>query len=230
MNEIMNIVNKIFFNIFNKNNPFTLEEILTKFAFDVKLPQKVTDSLTKKTTWAISINPNKFISQASMEKYEKIKGWMQPKQNISTLNELFKYWKKINYTTAERIYDSEHVLYSDTIYKSQNVFRSSNCTACKNILFMDGCVNSEFSIASQRSNELSFCLRVDDSSNCTNSYNVICSGKISNSFFIQDCNCLHECMFCSHISNKQYCIANMQFEKEEYFIIKEQIVNWILSQ
>ena len=80
------VVKNIFNQVFNKEIKYTLEQIREKFAFDVKLPQKVTDSLTKKTTWAISINPNKFISQASMEKYEKIKGWMQPKQNISTLN------------------------------------------------------------------------------------------------------------------------------------------------
>lgn len=27
--------------------------------------------------------------------------------------------------------------------------------------------------------------------------------------------------FCSHIANKKYCIANMQFEEEEYFEIKK---------
>ena len=64
---------------------------------------------------------------------------------------------------------------------------------------------------------------------CHNSYNVVCSGKISNSFFIQDCNTLYECMFCSHISNKRYCIANMQFEEEEYFEIKNSIIEWILQ-
>lgn len=35
--------------------------------------------------------------------------------------------------------------------------------------------------------------------------------------------------FCSHIANKKYCIANMQFEEEEYFEIKKTIISWILS-
>lgn len=52
---------------------------------------------------------------------------------------------------------------------------------------------------------------------------------ISNSLFIQDSNSLHECMFCSHIANKRYCIANMQFEKEEYFAIKKQVIDWIVK-
>lgn len=104
-----------------------------------------------------------------------------------------------------------------------------DCRECKNTIFSDGCANSEFIIASQRTGKSSYCIRVDDSGSCMNSYNVICSAKISNSFFIQDCNSLYECMFCSHISNRRYCIANMQFEENEYFEIKKQIVNWILS-
>ena len=32
-----------------------------------------------------------------------------------------------------------------------------------------------------------------------------------------------------HISNKKYCICNMQFEKEEYFAIKKEIIKWIMN-
>ena len=91
-------------------------------------------------------------------------------------------------------------------------------------------MTSEFLLGCQRTGGSNFCIRVDDSGNCINSYNVICSAKISNSFFIQDCKNLEECMFCSHISDKKYCISNMQFEKEEYFEIKKEIIKWILGQ
>lgn len=92
------------------------------------------------------------------------------------------------------------------------------------------CGNSEYVLACQRSSNCSYCIRVDDSTSCSNSYNVICSAKISNSFFIQDANSLHECMFCSHIANRRYCIANMQFDREEYMAIKSEIIKWIVSQ
>ena len=75
----------------------------------------------------------------------------------------------------------------------------------------------------------SFSIRCDDSKSCTNSYSVICSNKVSNSLFIQDCFDLHECMFCSHIASKRHCIANMQFEEEEYYALKKLIIDWILS-
>lgn len=53
--------------------------------------------------------------------------------------------------------------------------------------------------------------------------------KDINSLFIQDCYDLYECMFCSHIASKRYYIANMQFEEDEYYQIKESIMQWILN-
>lgn len=227
--ETLEKVNLIFKNIFNRKNPYSLEEILSKFAFDIKLPQKVLDSLISKETWAESINPTKFITQDNMELYEKQHGWIMKKREVTSLEDILKLWKKINFTTTERVYDSENVSKSDTIYRSENIYRSLDCRECKNVIFSDGCGSSEYLLACQRTGYSNFCIRVDDSGDCLNSYNVICSSKISNSFFIQDCRALDECMFCSHISDKKYYIANMPFEKEEYYEIKKEIINWILQ-
>lgn len=227
--EAMNVANKVFQGVFGQKCSYTLEELLNEFAFDIKLPQKVLDSTTGEETWASSVNPTKFITQKNSENFNHGKGWMLKKREISSLEELIKLWKKVNFTTTERVYDSTNVSQSDTIYRCENLYRCNDCRACKNSLYLDGCGSSEFCIASQRSGNSSFCIRVDDSADCMNSYNVICSAKISNSLFIQDCNSLHECIFCSHISNRKYCIVNMQFEKEEYFEIKSEIVKWILG-
>lgn len=151
------------------------------------------------------------------------------KRKITSLEELIKIWNNNNLTTTERVYDSENVFQSDTIYRCENVYRSSNCSDSKNIVYSDSCGASEYLLASQRTGTSTFCIRVDDSKDCSNSYNVICSNKIINSFFIQDCFDLYECIFCSHIASKKYCIANMQLEEEEYFEIKEAIIEWILN-
>lgn len=228
--EVLEKINLIFKNIFDKPNEYSIEEILSKFAFDVKLPQRVIDSLTSTETWAESVNPTKFITEKNMELYEKQHGWILKKREVNSLEDILNLWKKINFTTTERVYDSENVSKSDTIYKSENVYRSLDCRECKNIIFCDGCGNLEYSLACQRTSGSNFCIRVDDSADCLNSYNVICSAKISNSFFIQDCKNLDECMFCSHITDRKYYISNMPFEKEEYYEIKKQIVNWILDK
>lgn len=227
--ESLVIVNKIFKMVFNKENNMNMEELLEKFAFDVKLPKQVNDSITNEVTWADSINSGKFITNKNMEEKDTKTGWMLEKEDISSLEDIIKIWNTINLTTTERVYDSINVSKSDTIYSCENVYRSTGCSRCKNVIYSDSCSNSEYILACQRSNTCSFSIRTDDSKDCSNSYNVICSNKVTNSLFIQDCFNLYECMFCSHIANKRYCIANMQFEEEEYFEIKQAVIEWILS-
>lgn len=227
--QTLEVINETFFNIFGYTTSFDLNTIFSKFAFDLKLPKKVKDSITGEETWTASINSTKFITQSNMRKYDEQHGWIFPKKIVKDLNDILDMWKKTNYTTTERIYDCINVSQSDPAYNCENGYRCTDCIRCKNVIFSDGCVDSNYIIASQRSNSCNFCLRADDSANCTNSYNVICSGKISNSFFIQDCKNLHECIFCSHITNKEYCISNMQFSREEYKMIKNEIIKWILN-
>ena len=226
----LEIINKIFNSIFDKNNSFSLEELLEKYAFDIKLPKQVNDSVTNEITWADSINSGKFITNKNMEIKDNKDGWMLPKREINNLQELIDIWNSINLTTTERVYDSINVCKSDTIYRSENVYRCTDCSESKNIIYCDSCMNCNYTLASSRSSNCDFCIRTDDSKDCSNSYNVICSNKVSNSLFIQDCYDLYECMFCSHIASKKYCIANMQFEEQEYYEIKQMIIEWILSE
>lgn len=224
------ILDEIFMEIFEQKCPLNLEQVLSEFAFDIRLPNKVIDAVDGSETWATSINSNKYITQTNMTKYDNYKGWMRPKKEISSIDEILELWNNVNYTTTERIYDSINVSKSDTIYRSENVYRSQDIRDCKNAIYTDGCGDSQYVLACQRSSNLNYCIKVDDSGNCSNSYSVICSSKISNSFFIQDANSLHECMFCSHIANRRFCIANMQFDREEYMQIKAQVIKWIISE
>ena len=228
MNEktALKTINEIWLNIFNSGNDLVLGEIEKRFAFDVPLPQKVKGE-NGMDTWTIMNFGTRFITQDDQMGKES---WMLPKKQVGSIDELVEIWRQTNLITTERNYNSENVVESDCVYGSENVFRSSNSNACKNIIFCDGCHNSTYVLACQRSGFLENCIRVDDSANCSNSYNVVCSGKISNSLIIQDCNNLHECIFCSHVSDKRYCIANMQYEKEEYFALKKEIIKWILMQ
>lgn len=223
------IIDKCLSVIFNQKVSFPIDVILSKFAFDVRLPKKVFDNVTGEETWSSNINNISFITQNNMRDYDEKNGWLLPKRDVKSLKDVLDIWKKINYTTTERQYDCINVSQCDPIYKCENAFRCTDSRSCKNIVFCDGCNLCEFLIACQRSANCNFCLKVDDSGNCTNCYSVICSNSISNSFFIQDCSNLHECMFCSHIANKKFCIANMQFEEKEYFVIKKVVVDWILK-
>lgn len=227
--KALEIVNKIFVGVFGKENKFTLDELLDKFAFDVKLPKQVVDSTTNEITWADSINSGRYITFANMEKRDKESGWMLEKKPISNLQELIDIWNSVNLTATERVNDSIDVTKSDTIYRCEKIYRCSDTSDSKNMVYCDSCANCEFVLASQRSSMSNFCIRVDDSTGCSNSYGVQYSNKVVNSLFVQDCYDINECIFCSHIANKKYCIANMQFEEKEYFEIKKLIIEWILN-
>lgn len=231
MNDVLalEIVKKILNCVFDKDNDYSLNKALENFAFDIELPKKVNDSTTNEVTWANTISNSRFITNENMKKRDKEKGWMISKKNINSLQELIDIWKSINLTTTERVNDSINVIKSDTIYRCVNIYRCSDCRDSKNLVFCNSCGDCEFLLASQRTSSSEYCIRCDDSLNCSNSYNVICSNKIKNSLFIQDCYDLYECMFCSHISSKRFCISNMQFEENEYYKIKESIINWIMS-
>lgn len=222
------VVQKIMVSIFGNCHDISLDDILNKYAFDIKLPEQVIDSTTGEVTWAASINPTKYITEANMEKIDNEEGWMK-KKNITSFDDIMNLWNDINYRTTERVYDSMEVIKSDTIYGCEKVYRSLDCRNSKNLIFCDGIGDSEYVLASERSGNSRFCIRVADSANCTNSYAVSCSNKVSNSFFIEDCSNVHECIFCAHIANKQYCIGNVQLEKEQYEIIKKEIIDWILN-
>ena len=217
--EIKDTMSKIFYSIFEKDISLEVDEIYKKYAFDINLPVQVKDSMTGEETWSIIENAPKYITQRNI----------MFRNFIRFINYIIKNWEKANFITTERLYNSTNCIKCDTIYNCNNIYHSVDLTKCSNSFFCDGCRNCELMIASQRTTDSINCLRVDDSSSCSNSFNVICSGKIANSYFIQDCSDLYECIFCSHISNRKFCIGNMQYEEDEYYQIKKTIVNWILE-
>jgi hypothetical protein len=220
-------LDKIIGQIFGYQNPFTLEQFQAKYAFDVRLPQQVTDTTTGQITWSQSPNPSKFITTENA--WNRLDWDKRPKRDLKTIEDIIAAWNEVNYTATERLLDSVNVAESDNIYGSENVYRSQDIHGGKNILFSDGVNDSESVVAGQRSNTLSYCARVEDSNSCSNSFSVIWSKKIVNSFFIEDCGDMYECMFCSHISNKKFCIANMQFEEAEYRVLRDLVIRWILT-
>lgn len=229
--QALSIINSIFQNVFRKENKNSLEEIKEKYAYDINLPIEVQDTETNEITWTdIKESNNHYITQKNMETKDYKEGWMIEKKELQNMEDIFNIWNQINYKTTERVYNSENIAKSDTLYNCNDAYNSVNCRGCNKIIFSEGSGESEYLLACKRSGGCNFCIKVDDSGTCSNSYSVVCSSKISNSLFIQDCFNLHECIFCAHIANKRYCICNMQFEKEEYFIWKKKIIDWILEE
>lgn len=223
------IIDKTFLAVFNKKNPYDLATVQQKFAFDIFLPRQVQDFKTQQGTWTDATCGDKFITEDTSNQIDQEHGWMRPKEDLKSLDQILKIWQEINCINTERGNDRTNVLESDTIYRSENIYHSTNCNDAKNLAFCDSCGSSEYLVACSRSYHDNFCIRTDDSVNCSNCFQTMYSAKVANSLFIQDCFDLYECLFCAHIVHQKFCIANMQCEEDEYFAIKAQVIEWILG-
>lgn len=227
--EAKQVLDKIIGQVFGYQNPFTLEQFMQKYAFDVKLPSQVYDSTTGELTWASSTNPTRFMTLNNTRARGEKDEFMLPKRAIHSIKDILAVWNETNITSTERYMESINVHESDTINSCENVYRSQDCNRSKYVVFCDGAVDSEYVAAQQRSVRTTFSIRVEDSQNVSDSFSVVWSNKITKCLFMNDCFDMKDCMFCSHIAGKQYCIANMQYEKEEYEKIRDMVVRWVLS-
>ena len=225
------IIDRIFQLVFDQPNRYNLDELFSKLAKDMRLPRPVRETMSGDKTWSIAEPGQKFIKQQNVSAFEQDEGWMRPNRSVENIkiDEIMDIWSEIDLISTERHFDSVNVARSDPLYACENAWQCADCHGCKNIVYTEGCINSEFLVASARSANCNFCIKTDDSNGCSNSYNIIYSSKIINSLFIQDCYDLYECMFCAHISSRKYCICNTEFSQSENNKLKPLIINHILE-
>lgn len=147
----------------------------------------------------------------------------------SSIPDILAAWKEINYITGEKYINSKDVSKSDSIYNSANVFKSMSIFDSKNIILSYKIFDCNYMLASRDNSSCTLGIRMKESIFCSSSFEISWSNKVSKSMYIHNGFDLYECLFCSHIRSRKYCIANMQFEREEYFKLKEIVVGWILS-
>ena len=122
--------------------------------------------------------------------------------------------------------------------KAENTDFSNYTFGCKNCYMEIGSVESDFCLFSYNSvscRDCSDCLMISDSETCyelldsSNCYNVkfsrFCDG-CRDSAFLFDCISCSDCIGCIGLRNKQYCIFNKQYSREEY---DQKIPNYDIS-
>lgn len=215
--------------VFGYQNPYDLNGVLEKFAFDIRLPKIVQDHSTGQSTWVQSTTPGKFLTLTNAN--TKPEGyWHKPKRQFNSMDDVLQAWTLINDSVTERQLDSLGIAQSDNVYQSRNVFRSLDINESENVLFCDGIsAGGDHIIGCQRSRNLRNCIRVEDSKNVQNSFSIIWSKNVKNSFFLNDVSDVEDSIFCSHISNVRYMVANVQLDEAEYKRVKEMVIRWILA-
>lgn len=223
------ILDKTIQQITGAKNPFSLEQFLQKYTYNVSLPVEVQDTTTGESTWTQSKGATKFMTLKNIHARVAVDNWELPKRPVESIQDILQAWNEVNYITTERQIESLNVAHSDNIYFSENIFRSQDIARSKNIVFCESVISSEYVVASQRSNNSSYCARLEDSTECSGSFGVVWSKGVVNSLFIQDSSNMYECMFCSKLKDKKFCIANIQFEEAEYYRLKKMVLDWLLG-
>ena len=224
------IVDFTFKDVLGVGNPFTLDEIGKKLAFDINLPKRFKDKMSGKYIWT-TYNPGRedLVSTETVMEQSKKNFWARPKRPIRSIEDIKKYWKEVAYFQADKNMESTDVAESDRVYQSSGIFRSSRIYGCQNVVFSEDISRSKYIVAGYDTTASTSGIRMFQSTFCSSGYEILWSKKVSKSMFINGSLDLYECLFCSNIESKRYCVANMQFTKEEYFEIKKIVVDWIIG-
>lgn len=227
--KVKEIADYIFKDVFGLDSPYTLDALQEKFAIDIPSPQKVTCALSNEDTWTISPKEEKIASQKAITERFKKDEWMRKKKQFKSVEEILKSWEEINFLTGEKYISSKDVAESDGIYNSAFVYRSVSIFDSKNTVFCYKIFDCNYMLASRDNSSCNLGIRMKESIFCSSGFEISWSNKVSKSMYIHDCFDLYECIFCSHIRSRKYCIANMQFDKDEYSRLKKLVVDWVLK-
>lgn len=92
------------------------------------------------------------------------------------------------------------------------------------------CMHNVSCVDLNYSNNNSYCYELGDSINCYGCQFTFDSKNCSNCYYVSDCIGCTECILCTNLSQKSYCIENVQYTPEEYFEKKKQLLNGTHSQ
>lgn len=104
-----------------------------------------------------------------------------------------------------------------------DVWNCKNCYLCRSLLDCENMSYGYRTFACRNSIDLAFCFKTDnsyDSVYCFDCYQVHHSFNVHDSMesaFLYDCRNVKNCFMCWNLRNKQYCILNEQYTKEDYF-------------
>lgn len=112
--------------------------------------------------------------------------------------------------------NNENCPYTGHTYHSKNSYSCFDCAYCTDCLYCfdsartTNCVDSDYAVDSELLYE---CVDFYKSYNCA--YSQYCA-RLYDSSFCYDCHDSHDLFGCTHLKQKQYCIFNKQYTKEEY--------------
>ncbi len=112
--------------------------------------------------------------------------------------------------------DNENSDYVGYSYRCHNCFYSFDCVDCKNCVYCFDCVRSSDCTDSDYCVECELLYACVDCYRTYNSTYLDYCARLYDSHFCWDCSDGHDLFRCAHLKQKQYCIFNKQYTKDEY--------------
>lgn len=109
--------------------------------------------------------------------------------------------------SVKNSYLSNSILNVDSVYYCEDVYDSDNCIDCLTV---------------RNSQECSDCINSFQLYNCQHLYEC---ESCSNSSYCSYCKWCTHCIGCINLQNKQYCIFNQQYTKEEYEKMRSELTS-----
>ena len=136
-----------------------------------------------------------------------------------TIDEFTQQYKKLQGTFPRSptfSLNNENCGFTGYTYHSSNCYFCFDCAYCKNCFYCfdsarcTDCIDCDYCVDSELLYGCVDCYKVNNST-----YLDFCA-RMYDSHFCWDCNDSHDLFGCTHLKQKQYCIFNKQYSKEEY--------------
>jgi hypothetical protein len=116
-------------------------------------------------------------------------------------------------------------VHGNHIYESKNCYQCFDTKRCEDSKYLytahgeNNCYDISFTAAN--TNFCCDCLTVGNTENVIFSHGI---NQSSNLAYCEFCYSSHDLFGCNGLTNAQYCIFNKQYSKEEYFVLREKII------
>ena len=106
--------------------------------------------------------------------------------------------------------------YADDIWECKNAYLSRGMANCEDMYYVYRCLHSKNNIDITYCYEMEQCYEVTYGFKCYNLKHSLNCHECSDSWFLYDCRSCKNCFMCWNLRNKEYCILNEQYSKEDY--------------
>lgn len=156
-----------------------------------------------------------FNQQYSEEEYKRKKEELlkrSPEENLAEMKKLSMRFP----VTVTRVFNSTNSDYGNHVTNGKNMYLCFDSNNSENCGYIYDTHDTKNSYDLTQSAGCNFCYECSDSARLNNCHHMAFCADIYDSAFSEDCAKSHHLFGCTNLANKEYCILNKKYSKEDY--------------